>query len=250
MTLTERLINLYRVDQQLRGLQTRLDAAQRYFDAQQNQLADVRGLLAELRTRKKHHQARIGNLETDGATFDEQVEKFRKDLNSATTNKQYSAVLSELETVKNNRKGIDDTTIEEMESIERIDGELETVEAQETERLKVCKVAKTQLTERREEIGTRLEELQRERDVAASDIPGAELAVFDEMAHAHDGEAMATVEEVNRRHREYACSECNILMPFERVVALMEPNSGLVQCAACGRILFLHEELRGELLPK
>ncbi|MHC5113540.1 MAG: zinc ribbon domain-containing protein [Planctomycetota bacterium] len=250
MSLTERLINLYRVDQQLRGLQTRLDAAQRYFDAQNNQLGLVRERLEELRTRKKHHQARIGNLETDGAAFDEQVEKFRNDLNSATTNKQYSAVLSELETVKTNRKGIDDSILEEMESIERIDIELEGVEGQEAERLKVCKVAEDQLTERRDEIGTRLEELQREREIAAADIPGAELAIFDEVAHAHDGEAMATVEEVSRRHREYACSECNMLMPFERIVALMEPNGGLVRCAACGRILYMQEELRGELQPK
>ena len=32
-------------------------------------------LLEELRTHRRHHQARIGNLETEGATIDEQVEK-------------------------------------------------------------------------------------------------------------------------------------------------------------------------------
>ena len=105
MTLMERLTSLYRVDQQLRGLQTRLDSAQRYFSGQQKQLDVVRERLEELRTRRRHHQARIGNFETEGATIDQQVEKFRNDLNSATTNKQYTAVLSELDTVKEAPKG-------------------------------------------------------------------------------------------------------------------------------------------------
>ncbi|NNF41480.1 MAG: hypothetical protein HKO59_13435 [Phycisphaerales bacterium] len=250
MTLMESLTKLYGIDRQVRGLRARLDAAERYHNAQQHQLAAVTQQHDELQTRKRQVQARIGNLETEGAGLDEQLEKYRNDLNSAATNKQYTAVLTELNTVKDQRSKLDDSMLEMMSEVERLDEEITAIEAQQAERAKIVDHAAAQLAERRGEVGTRLAELEAERDDAADDVPGPELAVFEEMANAHDGEAMAQVEEIDRRHREYACSECNMHMPFETVAALMSPGCGMVRCTACGRILFMQEEVRGALAPK
>jgi predicted nucleic acid-binding Zn-ribbon protein len=250
MSLMDNLLKLYRVDSQVRGLRSRLGSASRYLEVQTRQLSEVTERLEELQTRKRHVQAKIANLETEAAGLDEQLEKFRGDLNASVTNKQYTAVLAELNTVKEARGRIDDSILEEMEQIEQIDAQLAEVAEQQAERAKVRDVADAQLRQRQEDVGERLAELETEREEAAAEVPGNVLAVFQEIADAHEGEALAPVEEIDRRHREYACGECNMHMPFEQVALLMGTGGEIVRCTACGRILYMQEEVRGALAPK
>lgn len=159
-------------------------------------------------------------------------------------------MLSELNTVKTARAKTDDQILEEMTQIETLEEELAAIETQVEERQKIVQLAQEQLKEREREVSTRLAELEQERATAAANVPPADLAVFEEISFVHDGEAMARVEEIDRRRREYACGECNMHLPFEQVAILMSSGSGLVRCTACGRILFLHDETRGALTPK
>ena len=85
---------------------------------------------------------------------------------------------------------------------------------------------------------------------SAANIPGVELKVFNDLAEAYDGEAMAKVEEIDRRRREYSCGSCNLALPFEAVAALLGRSDTLVRCTACDRILYLNEETRGALAKK
>jgi len=250
MSLTEDMLKLYRVDAELRGLRKRVDSAGKYYEAQKRQLDEVAQRLQDLRTHKRHVQARISNLETEGSQFDAQLEKFRADLNSSVTNKQYAAVLTELNTVKAARGKVDDAILEELEQTEQIDKEIQAVTQQMAERSKMCDVAEAQLNGRRQDVGAKVKELEGKREEAASAVPPRELAVFNEMADVYEGEAMADVEEIDRRHREFACGACNMHLPFEQVVSLMSPSAELVRCPACGRILYMKEELRGALTPK
>ena len=124
------------------------------------------------------------------------------------------------------------------------------LEAHRSARSTVRDAARIDLAEREAEVGDRLIELGAERDAAAAQVPGAELAVFNEMADCYDGEAMAVIEEIDRRHREYACGECNMHIPFEQVVVLLGGRDALVRCTACSRILYLQDETRGALVKK
>lgn len=247
MALMDDLSRLMNVDRQVRGLRSRLESAQRYFDAQTRQLQEVEARLEELGTRRRHIQAKIANLEMEGKSKDEQLEKFRGDLNSAATNKQYTAVLTELNTVKTQRGKIDDDLLAEMTALESLEQEVAGIETQRDERRKVRDVAETQLEERKADVGERLAELEAEREAAANALPPADLAVFEELANVYDGDAMATVEEIDARRREYMCSECNMQLPFEKVSALMNTGANIVRCAACGRILCMQEEIRGAM---
>ena len=244
------LLNLYRVDGQVRALSKRLDTAQHYLQAQTRMLQALTEQLEELKTRKRQLQATIANLEVETTAADERLEKLRTELNSAVTNKQYSAVLTELNTVKLNRSEVEDRILQEMERIDQLATQIQGVQAQRGDRGKVRDVAQAKLDQHQAEIGQRLEELADERSSAAAEVPPAALAIFDEMADCYDGEAMAEILEIDRRHREYACGSCNIHVPFERVSLLLGGSNDVVRCAACNRILYLQEETRGSLAKK
>ncbi len=250
MTLTTDLLSLFRIDSQVRGLRSRLDSASRYLDAQDQILNDLRQQCEEVQLRRRHVQATIGNLEGEVAVIDERLEKLRGELNVATTNKQYTAVLTELNTAKLARSEVEDRILQEMETVEECGRQLETVTRDTEERIKVRAVAETQLQQRHDEVGKRLAELEQQRSTAAGCIPGTDLKLFDELAEAYNGEAVAAVEEIDRRRREYVCGSCNLNLPFEAVAALLGRGDTLVVCPACGRILFLQDETRGALAKK
>ena len=117
MTLMVRLLHLYHVDAQLRGLRSRLDSAERYLGAQERLRTEVEQRRDELVTRRKHLQAAVANHEMEVKSIDERLEKLRDELNSSVTNKQYTAVLNELNNVKLQRGEVEDRIIEHMESI-------------------------------------------------------------------------------------------------------------------------------------
>ncbi len=250
MSLMEELKNLYRVDGQVRALRSRVDSAQRYLDAQSRELGALTDRKAELEQRRRQLQATIANYEVETKAIDERLEKLRGELNSAENNKQYTTVLSELNTAKEQRSLVEDQILAEMEQLESVGADLETLDGQIVERSKVRDVASTQLQQRQADVGERLSELEVERDAAAAAIPPSELATFDELTHIHDGEAMAVVEEISRRNREYNCGACQMQIPFEQVSLLMNDTGALICCASCHRILIMAEETRGALAKK
>lgn len=250
MALVESLLNLHRVDAQVRGLRSRLDTAQRHLSVQTKQLGDLQQQHQELQTRRKHLQAAIATLEVEVKAIDERLEKLRNELNSAVTNKQYSAVLAELNTVKSQRAGIEDRMLADMELLEKLQEQFAALDVQIAERTKIRDHAQAQLEERKSDVGQRLSELETERREAAAVVPPPALAVFDEMADHYQGEAMSPVEVIDRRSREYACGECNMQLPFDLVASLLGRQDSLVRCPSCQRILYLPQESMAESIGK
>jgi predicted nucleic acid-binding Zn-ribbon protein len=250
MSLTDDLVNLYQIDAQVRGLRRRLDSAQRYLTAQTRLVGELETQGQELEARHRQIQAKIGNLEGETAALDERLEKLRNELNAATTNKQYGAVLNELNTAKDARSGLEDLALQEMERVDENQQQRADLEHEIAERRKVRAVAEGQLRQRHDEVGQRLAELEAERELAATAVPEHALRIFDELAEAYDGETMSSVEEIDRRHREYACGSCNIHIPFQTVSALLNSDDTLLRCTACGRIMYLQADTRGALTKR
>ncbi len=250
MGLIKNLVALFLVDGQVRGLRSRLEGAERFLAAQERLHSDLEQHCAELETRKRQIQTRIGTLELETASLDERLEKLRNELNGASTNKQYTAVLTELNKAKLDRTELENRTLDQMEALEQTVADVEKVKGEIAERRKVRERAAAELKARHDEVGERLAELEAERRIAAEAIPAKELRIFNEVAEAHEGEAMAPIEEIDRRRREYACGSCNIHLPFETIASLLGSAEVLVRCTACGRILYLQDETRGALAKK
>ena len=243
MPLVDKLRNLYLLDQQIRGLRVRLDSALARQAAMEKRLAQAQQQLRELQDQHKHAKARVMTLELQVKEADDRITKLREQMNNVRTNKEYSALLIEVNTLKLEKTKVDDQTLAEMTKTEEIEKQVKEVETKILEHQKLLAQAQTEVQNSRAEVGDRLDALTQQRKSAEADVPSDSLTIFNKLAITHEGDTMAPVSEESRRHKEYSCGGCYIGIPVERVNALLVRDE-VVCCPSCGRILFLEQELK------
>ena len=249
MPLIDNLLTLYKVDRQVRSLQSRVESAQLYLKVQTKLMTTIAVELSENELMLKQHKSNIAVAETETGSIDARVERLREDLNKAVNDKEYKALLAEVNTLKDQRKAFEDEMLIEMASVETLDTTLVEITTKIDERKKITKVAEKELHVRQDEIAEQLAELEKERATAASVIPEDTLEDFDEIADDYDGESMASIEIIDKKRKEYSCNSCSLHLPLESIVQLMASSDTIVKCGQCDRILFLEEASKEALAP-
>jgi len=198
---------------------------------------------------RKQRRANIANIETEIGSIDSRIEHLRDELNKAVNDKQYSALLAEMNTIKEHRKAFEDEELIEMTAAEELDLSATDITQRQEERKKVMKVAKKELGVRKSEIAEQLAELETERATAAAIIPDSVLDEFDSLADDYDGEAMAAIEIIDLKRREYSCTSCSLRLPLDSITSMLGNKEGIVKCVSCDRILYLEAESREAIAP-
>jgi predicted nucleic acid-binding Zn-ribbon protein len=249
MPLIDNLLTLYTVDRQVRSLRSRVESAEIYLKVQHRQLDELALEQSENQQQQKQHQANIANLETEIGSIDSRISHLRDELKLAVNDKQYSALLAEVNTIKEHRKAFEQDELAEMSAAEELDILATGISQRLEEREKVKDVAAKDLKTHESEIAEQLTELQKERDAAASVIPEDILADFDDIADDYDGESMAAIEIIDKKRREYSCTSCSLHLPLETITTLMGSKDTIVKCGSCDRILYLEAASREALAP-
>lgn len=253
MSITERLLRVFRVDQQLRGLQSRLRTAERFLDEQTRQLQQIDSRRDSIGANLRQIQAVIADQEGEMARLDARIDKLRDQMNSAKTNKEYKALLTEVNTLKVDRGKAETIALEQMTKADELRAQLKELESQRSERERLQKVASEDREKKADEIRDRLKELQAQRDACAAEVPADVLALYAAMVRQKGDEAMAPIEELDRRRHEYTCGACQMAVPVETVSTLISgKNAGapITRCVSCGSILYLEMEAAERLEGK
>ena len=111
------------------------------------------------------------------------------------------------------------------------------------------KVAAKELEVRQSEIAEQLAELETERASAAAVIPEEILNEFDALADDYEGEAMAAIEIIDLKRREYSCTSCSLRLPLDAITSMLGSKESVVKCVSCDRILYLETDSREAIAP-
>ena len=250
MPLIENLLALYTVDRQVRSLRARVESAQIYLRVQEKQIADIDVERTEVEQQLKQRKSNIALIETETGSIDDRIVHLREELNNASNDKQYSALLAEVNTLKERRKAFEEEELLEMASAEELEGRLTEIQGRWDERQKVLASAKQDLETRENEVSEQLTELENERDTAAALIPEATLEQFDTIADDFDGEAMAAIEVLDQKRKEYGCTSCSLQIPLDSITKILGHPDDIVTCVSCDRILYLENETKEAIASK
>lgn len=242
MGVTQKLLALYMVDRQLSGLKSRLRSAESYLKQQDAQLKEIEARRLATAARLRAAESSAHNLETEVKGIDERIAKLRERMNSATTSKEHSALLTEVSTIKADRGKLEEQALGALGEAEKAREELAGLETEKAERDKVRGVAVTERDARTAEIKDRVAELEAERAKAVAEVPPTALAKYNALMEAGFEDVMAPIEEQDRRNKDYSCGGCYTHIPLEKVNTLLN-RGDMVTCPSCNVILYMEESL-------
>ncbi len=242
MTIIEKLLALYQVDRQLRGLSNRIDSSRQHLRAQQVKLDELESRKRALEDERRRFKADVAGHEAEIKGYDEKINRLREQMNQAKTNKEYTAFLTEVNTFKADRGKIEEQTLEQMSKIDALDVQIVELETALAERQRVRAAAQEEVAQRERDAADRLNELEEERKLKAADVPSEALSEYNRVINLVDDEPMAPVVEENRRRMEYSCGACCMAVTAETFNALMV-GQRLVTCSNCGVILYVEPAL-------
>jgi len=234
------LIKLQSVENRLRAAKAKLGRCRRSVIIQENQVRTLQSALEAKKEETQLTKVQCDRLELELKTRDAEVNKLRASLNNAKTNKEYAAVLTQLNTTKADNSKIENQILDLMKAVEADEQECGTIrqqiEEQKQELEKTRKKAEGAATEHEGEI----ESIQAEWDQVAKDIPADALRTFQRVAETYDGEAVVKVEEQEGKSTAFSCGGCFMGIPAESVNVLMTRDE-IIRCPNCTRILVLSE---------
>lgn len=239
--LLKGLIKLQSVENRLRVVQAKLTRCRRSVIFQENQLRTLQSALEAKKEEIQLTRVQSDRLEVELKSRDEHIAKYRAALNLAKTNKEYSAILTELNTNKADNSKLEAEILELMKTIESDEADCVEIQSQIDEQKKrVDDVRKNSATQA-VELEQNVNRVQLEWNAAAEGLSAEALEIFKRTAETYDGEAIAFAEQQDERTGVYSCGGCFMRTPDEVVNQLMT-HDDIIRCSNCSRILVLGKD--------
>jgi uncharacterized protein len=229
--------------------------------AAQEQLSGIPDWMRELH---EEHSRRHGEIEELEATVEaargerrtaedeiavaqEHLKRYQQQINQVSTQREYGALLAEIDTSKAQISSAEERGIAAMERREEAERQLAAAREafRDLDERYTAELAKWE--SEKPDIAARVERLEGAAEVLKERIPRGQLAQFERIRERHGGEGLAPIQEIDRGGRGprfWHCGACNYSVRPQVVVEIRNHGS-LVQCESCKRILYLPEEEGG-----
>lgn len=230
LEIVAQLIELQRLDNLIADAKSRLEGNPEYVKKAQAELDKAQAAFDEFNAKYEkdlNAKTTVEKAYEDGKVL---LEKAQKKLPEVKNNKEYEAVLKEMDTLKKNVYESELRFIELKESIEKYKSENEEVIA----RLEKCKeeleFTAAQKNEENSELINKLAEDQKAREEAAKLVKKPVLMKYERIREARQNLTVVRVE-------NETCTGCCIKIPPQLYVEVRKDKE-LLQCPSCQRFLY------------
>ncbi|HKX03699.1 MAG TPA: C4-type zinc ribbon domain-containing protein [Methylomirabilota bacterium] len=225
------LINLQAIDTRIAGLEA--DAARL-----PREIAAIHAAVEDAKKNAEQAKARLDAARKDQRAKEKDLEvvqakrsKNEARLYEVKTNKEYSAVLIEIEEIKQEKARMEEEVLVLMEAQERLTGDIREADARFKQRESEGRGQEATLKEQLRGIEADLAGVRTERKELAGKLPANILADYDRILRARAGLALVPVTKPN------FCGACRMTITPQRLQEL-RAQSSLIPCESCGRYLY------------
>jgi len=240
------LVQLQIVELELRKTRKKLKKGQLAVAAQEQRIVQLQAALAAKHEEIKLTRLQYSKLELELRTREDEIAKLRVALNTAKTNKDYSAILTRINTDKASKSKFEDQILQLMTQIDADQSACREIERDIQAQQQQLEELSQQSQLEQQTLQAVVDDLTRQYQEAYDSVPPKERHLFERLADHFDGQVMVEVATGNARRSEYLCGGCFMSIPLEVVNTLMSRDE-LITCPNCGRFLVL--DLHGTQQP-
>lgn len=229
-----KLIKLQELDTQLYNLNKEKDEKPKILEELQSEYEQKKQILNEFEEKSKALLLKRKDKEGQLGIKEEKIKELQNKLYSLKTNKEYAAMLTEINGVKMDKSLLEEDILKIFDEQDGLQKNLEKhKEALKEEEVKF-NTEKKQILERIKEIEGFIKDLSAKRAVAEKQIDSTINSQYTRILNGKEGLALVKVE-------HHSCQGCFMEVP-PQVINEIKMNDQLIFCEMCARILYIPDD--------
>lgn len=246
------LVKLQKTDNELIEINELKGDLPQIVEALQNTIATLTSQLEEEGQREKEITLETKEHQNEIEDNQEYLKKYQDQLYLVTSNKEYDALTSEIDTMKQNIDKSEYSILELSEELENLKESIKSKELTLADKKAELIEREAQLEKMTKKTSDVQAKLQKEREEIVKSIPLRYKREYDRIAKAKQGLAIVPIQQLfnTKQDRsgnvEYipaqvSCGGCHKIVPPQKVVEI-RAGTKLIRCEFCGRILYWDED--------
>jgi len=233
----EKLIQLQQLDMEIRELTLFLDSIPPQVEDIDKKITESTLLAAAAKEKMTGSQKKRRELESEVKDIKSQTGKYKRQLNEVKTNKEYTALLKEIEESEKRVDRLEETFIAEMLLEDDIQKEIKTAGQKHAETQASLTKEKEALSRKKREMEGKARVLGQCREGLLPTIPADQVNLYLKIFRKKGGTALSPV-------KDDFCALCHVRVRPQVLNELLSTRK-LILCENCGRILYWLEQKAG-----
>lgn len=231
--LQEGLDRLRRAEAQLGGIPDWMRELDEQYQERKAEIDEIEAAVEAARAERRGAEAAVAEAQ-------EKLKRYQRQINEVTTQREYGALLQEIDTVKGLIGGGEDQAFAAMERIESGNRQIEEKRAAFRDLEERYGVELARWDEQKPGIADEVRRLRERLEVLRERLPRPYLAQFERLYERTGGRALAPIRKIDRPRGPamWHCAVCHYNVRPQVLVEIQDRGS-LIQCDSCKRILFV-----------
>jgi len=224
------IIQLQQLDSEIRNAALVIEGIPRLVQDIDKKIQASSKLVADTKDKMAQNQKRRRDLENEVKDMKVQIGKNKRQLNEVKTNKEYTALLHEIEETQHKVDTLEEAIIAEMLAADDVEEEIKAAlhkQGQEEDGLKKEKLV---LGEKIKETEARFAALNKDREALLPRIPREQLRLYEAIYQKKGGAALSPV-------TGDFCATCHMRVRPQMLNEIRD-RLKVILCENCGRILY------------
>jgi hypothetical protein len=230
----EKLTQLQRLDSEIKQITLFLENIPGLIAETDKKIERSSQVAASAQGKMTHSQKKRRELEAEVKDIKDHIAKYKRQLNEVKTNKEYTALLKEIEESQSKVDRLEEEVIAEMLLADDIQKEIKEANQKFTKAKEKFSREKEAILQKKKETEEKAQKLNQDKQALLPQIPPEQVSLYLNIYRKKGGVALSPV-------KGDFCAMCHMRIR-PQVLNELRDTRKLILCENCGRILFWQEK--------